>query len=129
METPENGELFAVTLQPPAEHHCRAVCVECGTSFPGSAGAGRPRKFCSEACRARRGKMQRREWSNTHAGLDREIVTCRECGAVVPIGDRPAGRLPRFCSNACRRLAMHPTLRPNNTAGDLFAIQPERKDQ
>ena len=83
-------------------------CSECGKSFVQPKTNGRPQKFCSPECRAESKHRQIRDWLAAHRSLVRvEFVTCRYCFRVFEVPPRP-GRLPHFCSPACKHAALHP---------------------
>jgi hypothetical protein len=49
------------------------------------------------------------KFGRDHRGERLKAGDCRQCGKPIEIGRR-RGRFPHFCSPACKRLAMHPTL-------------------
>lgn len=57
-DAPRQLDLFGAQQKP---------CAWCGTVFAFVIeGRGRPKAFCSDACRAARSKQQRRTWNNAH---------------------------------------------------------------
>ena len=81
-------------------------CMTCGNTFAVTAGRrGRPPEFCSPGCRAAHTATRQDEWQrNNAAGTDRRAaVRCLVCGREFEAPAVSAGRLPRFCSDTCRR--------------------------
>jgi endogenous inhibitor of DNA gyrase (YacG/DUF329 family) len=83
------------------------LCPQCGKPFVPSYGkAGRPRKYCSDACR--RAAYERR-WRTTHHGKPREhrFDDCPVCGTRFDRTDRQGRRSRKYCSERCNRQAKH----------------------
>lgn len=104
----ENGEYFAVDVQPdlPGVPAASRSCLRCGAPVPAPKTIGRPRRFCSAACRHAQGVEQRRRWEAKPAAQDkRDALTCWHCGDAFEAPAARAGRLPRFCRSECRTIA------------------------
>ncbi|MGC4857362.1 hypothetical protein ACLQ24_29350 [Micromonospora sp. DT4] len=76
------------------------VCPVCGAPVP-RAGAGRPGRYCSPACRTR--AWRRRSARAIGETKTRDETRCPVCGASVPRAG--VGRPARYCSPACRTRA------------------------
>lgn len=81
------------------------LCPVCGVPFPpnttlqGDRKRGRPRKYCSEACRKARYEGR---WKTDHGGARRHRWgECAECGARFERTNSAGRRVKRFCSELC----------------------------
>ena len=71
-------------------------CPRCGRRFAPRK-VGRPRSFCSDACKAAAYRRRRRErWLAGHNYAPGTVWTCRNCGAVCTNGRQLRGA-PRGC--------------------------------
>lgn len=78
-------------------------CLQCGAEIPAPKREGRPIGFCSETCRRERAVAQRVAWREAHPERQRALLlTCWSCGSTFARPTARQGRLPRFCSEACR---------------------------
>lgn len=73
----------------------QVTCASCAKQFPQRIGAGRPRKYCSDACRTRQGKPPRFGEDGPEC---RREYTCFWCDAVFK--PKKAGRTS-CCSKQC----------------------------
>gem|GEM_PF-1053454 len=81
------------------------LCPRCGkpfapnTTLHGKRKPGRPRKYCSDACRK---EAYEQRWKNKHkrARVHR-YRECLECGKTFDRTDRQGRRLKRFCGERC----------------------------
>lgn len=71
-----------------------AACVVCGENVPKANDRGRPRKYCSDACR--------RAFALSKGEVERLIAhgTCLQCGGTTRIVVS-TGMAKRFCSRSC----------------------------
>lgn len=86
------------------------LCPRCGIPFPpNSRQRGRPRKYCSDACRK---AAYERRWKTKHkrARVHR-FRQCAGCGATFDRTDGLGRRRMRFCSEACKARVMSRTYR------------------
>ncbi len=82
------------------------VCLKCGADLPPRGEHGRPRLYCSEACRTANHKEDAREshrrWREIHEPrVNYPEITCRQCGRVF----LPKAKNQRYCSKQCMRRA------------------------
>jgi hypothetical protein len=94
------------------EHHkLSPLCPNCSkpfapnTTLDGERLRGRPRKWCSDACRKeayeKRWKRQQRGKARGHRYRD-----CLECGTKIDREDTQGRRIKRFCRTECRAAFM-----------------------
>lgn len=76
-----------------------ASCSECGSSFETARRAGRPHSFCSQDCRVRHAKAQRKAF----IGGEDQPERCAACGGEIPRRAGRNGRFRRFCSPYCQK--------------------------
>lgn len=89
-----------------AHHKLSPLCPCCGKPFSpntrldGTRLRGRPRKWCSDACRR---EAYEKRWKRTHAGTARghRYRDCAECGTRIDRVDKQGRRIKRFCGKAC----------------------------
>jgi len=100
-------------------------CAQCGAPLPPrSAGAGRPGRFCSPACRTRAWRARTAiAQSVTESG---DVIGCVQCGGPLPPRSAGAGRPVRFCSPACRTRAWRERTAP---AASLASFRVRGADQ
>jgi hypothetical protein len=75
-------------------------CLMCGQPIPLRAGAGRPPRYCSPACRTRAWRRR----TDTAETKPSDEIRCLTCGGPVA-GRSGVGRPARYCSPACRTRA------------------------
>lgn len=83
------------------------ACMRCGAAVPAPRRNGRPRAFCSDACRLAQAGEQRRSWAaeNPDAVARPTSLPCKACGKPFMPPPSRRGRWPAFCSPTCRRQA------------------------
>jgi hypothetical protein len=79
------------------------ACLRCDGVMPAPRRAGRPERFCSDACRHAQAVEQRAAYVAAHGTVKASGSACWTCGGAFPIGSRQAGRVPRYCSRTCRQ--------------------------
>ena len=95
-----------------------ASCAQCGRPFRPPHALGRPRRYCDQ-CRRSVRLAQISEW-RTHPRPETAVATCRQCGAPLSLAGRRCGRLPYFCSRACRAAAKRSAQSFDELKLDLF---------
>lgn len=79
------------------------LCPQCGKPFVPSYGkAGRPRKYCNDACRK---AAYERRWRASHNGKPRQhrYADCPVCGERFDRTDSVGRRSRKYCSEQCNR--------------------------
>jgi endogenous inhibitor of DNA gyrase (YacG/DUF329 family) len=102
----QRGELDTEVRTRLAYGKMSPLCPRCGkpfapnTTLHGQRKRGRPRKYCSDACR--KGEYERR-WRANHHSIPRghRHYPCVECGEMFDRDDSLGRRVRRFCSDKC----------------------------
>jgi hypothetical protein len=84
-------------------------CARCGSEFVrGGKRKGRPQLFCSDECRKATVREKRTRWIAEHGRScgHRSNLTCRVCGTAFQVQAVTGGRVPGYCSDACRSTAL-----------------------
>jgi endogenous inhibitor of DNA gyrase (YacG/DUF329 family) len=117
----QRGELSTMVRERMAYGKLSPLCPRCGKPFApnktlyGQAKRGRPRKYCSDACRK---EAYERRWK-TRKGTARvhRNHPCAECGTLFDRRDGKGRRRGRFCSLRCRDNFAHRAYRARKRTG------------
>lgn len=106
-----------------------ACCAACGTALPPRDGVGRPRRWCSKACKER--NHRRLTPRTPRPRKVRAPSSCERCGAVVLAPRR--GAVTRWCSPQCARGTVVPQAQrrvPSATCAHCATVfQPKGRDR
>jgi hypothetical protein len=102
----QRGELSMEVRTRLAYGKMSPLCPRCGkpfapnTTLHGQRKRGRPRKYCSDACRK---EAYEQRWRNDHHSNPRghRHIPCMECGEMFDRDDMLGRRVIRFCSPKC----------------------------
>jgi hypothetical protein len=102
----QRGELSTAVRTRLAYGKMSPLCPRCGkpfvpnTTLHGQRKRGRPRKYCSDACRK---EAYEQRWKANHHYNPRghRHIPCLECGEVFDRDDMLGRRVIRFCSPRC----------------------------
>lgn len=108
------GDQLPLSVPVAARKPLTAACAECGAPFEQTPPNGRPLRFCSPACRSASKNQQMKAWRQKASKPNPQRLTCRQCGEVFPAPRRAAGRVPHWCSPACKRAFFSASAAPND---------------